>query len=139
MSGFYDCWDLGGLDTTLNSYLADIRAPKQPADIAPAAPAPTQPAAIVSAPQPQSQSPPGGTSAAFTNYTHVPVKKQKPEMVELVLRAMLSPIACIFLWMLCVVLATALMSRKKHKKRKYKRLPYEMYRYNMPVGHERAL
>lgn len=141
MSGFYDCWDLGGLDTTLNSYLAGIRAPKQPVDIAP------PPAPVVSAPtQPAPTQP---SSSAFTNYTQPPppafnnytqppsafnnytppqtcVKKQKPEVVELILRAMLSPIACIFLWMLCVVLATALLSRKKRKKRKYRHVPYDM-------------
>jgi hypothetical protein len=132
MSGFYDCWDLGGLDTTLNSYLANIRAPKKAADIPPDPPA-------VAAHVPAAST---GSAAAFTNYPPEPPQPQlqiqnrqqqplvkSPKIASTWLNIMLSPMACIFLWMLCVVLITMILTRKKKKRRRKSIVPAYRYIY----------
>lgn len=141
MSGYYDCWDLGGLDTTLNSYLAGVRAPKTPSDIAPktaapkpttpkpadtfATPAPSQPAIYV---QPAAPAPPPPAPTI--------VKKQKLHPLDYVLPMLLSPITCIFLWMLVAVLVTMLLTRRKSQKKKHK---YKKYGHRRPfIAHMRG-
>ena len=137
MSGFYDCWDLGGLDTTLNSYLASVRTAKTvpppevadrvaPPDTFAAAPAPAPAPVPVPTPVPTHTNPYTNTN---TNRAHRsrPQYDKMPGLAGMAglssmynfLSMLLSPAVCLFLWMLLVSAVVILIVNRRSKQNKY--------------------
>lgn len=140
MSGFYDCWDLGGLDTTLNSYLASVRTAKTvpAANLEPPKPPDTfagTTAAVVPAPQMQNPAPESGyrQSEPDWHYRPQPQYAKIPDMTSLYsfLPILLSPTVCLFLWMLLVATIVILAITRRSKPNKYAK------KYNAAKRHMR--
>ena len=147
MSGFYDCWDLGGLDTTLNSYLASVRTAKTvpppevadrvaPPDTFAAAPAPAPAPVPVPTPVPTHTNPYTNTNTNMdtntntnTNRAHRsrPQYDKMPGLAGMAglssmynfLSMLLSPAVCLFLWMLLVSAVVILIVNRRSKQNKY--------------------
>ena len=138
MSGFYDCWDLGGLDTTLNSYLASVRTAKTvpppavadrvaPPDTFAPAPAPVPVPTPVPIPTVIHTNPYTDTNTntntdrnrrSRSHYDKMPELAGMPSMYNF-LPMLLSPAVCLFLWMLLVSAVVILIVNRRSKQNKY--------------------